>query len=46
LYRVSKHIFVKPLTNNPYWVDIAGIGGGNMSLPGGQSVKKMSCRHF
>ena len=32
--RVSKHIFVMPVTNNPYWVDAAGIGGRNMSLPG------------
>jgi len=31
---VSKHIFVKPVTNNLFPVDAAGIGGRNMSLPG------------
>ena len=44
--RVSKHIFVKPVTNNLCWVDAAGIGGRNMSFPGGQSVKKVFGEHF
>ncbi|MFN6946899.1 MAG: hypothetical protein ACK4ND_18285 [Cytophagaceae bacterium] len=46
LRRVSKHIFVTPLTNNSHLVDAAGIGGRNMPLPGGLSVKKTSSGSF
>ena len=32
--RVSKHTFAKPLTNKRYDVDVPGIGGRNVLLPG------------
>jgi hypothetical protein len=32
--RVSKHIFAKPLANKLYCVDVSGIGGKNVPLPG------------
>jgi hypothetical protein len=31
---VSKHTFAKPLANKLYCVDVSGIGGKNMPLPG------------
>jgi hypothetical protein len=31
---VSKHTFVKPLTNKLYWVDVAAINGRISVLPG------------
>lgn len=31
--RVSKHIIAKPVTNNSFLVDVAGIGGRNTLLP-------------
>ena len=31
---VSKHTFVKPLTNKLYWVDVAVINGRISVLPG------------
>jgi hypothetical protein len=34
IWWVSKHTFAKLLTNKPYLVDAAGIGGRNMLLPG------------
>ncbi len=32
--RVSKHIIIKPVTNNLYFVDASGIGRKIMLLPG------------
>ncbi len=43
---VSKHIFAMPLANKLYCVDVPGIGGKNMPLPGGLSVKKTSSGSF
>jgi len=41
---VSKHIIAKPYEHQKdNYVDTAGIGGRNMLLPGGPSVKKQSC---
>ena len=35
-----------PLTNNPFLVDAAGIGGRNTLLPGGLDVKKSLGKAF
>jgi hypothetical protein len=39
--RVSKHIIAKPLTNNHFLVDAAGIGGRNVPLPG--EISTVTC---
>ena len=46
LGRVSKHTIAMPLTNNPFLVDAAGIGGRNTLLPGGLDVKKSLGKAF
>jgi hypothetical protein len=44
---VSKHIFVKPsLDGYGQHVDQVVLAGKQFTLPRGQSVKKMSSRHF
>ena len=40
LLRVSKHLFATPLTNKRKCVEVQGIGGKNMLLPGQASARR------